>query len=292
MSALSASRCFSRSVALAYSGPLGHLGRSERFAHPLPHLRSGGGDVDVAVGGLVDAGRRAGGMIVAGLLRNLTGHQPARGLEIEHEDLRLQQRGLDLLALAGFFALQQRRENAERCEQAGAQVRHRDSGPHRTLPRQAGDRHQPAHALGDLIEAGAIGVRPGLSESGDARIDELGIDLGERLVVDPEPAFHIWPIVLNHHVGLLHHPLEGRDTCRRLEIDRDAALVAVEIGKIRPVARPAHVGRLDVLGRLDLDHVRAPVGELAHACRPGAHAREVENGEARKSLGSAGGHRH
>ena len=36
-----------------------------------------------------------------------------------------------------------------------AQVGDRNADPHRPLAGQAGDRHQPAHALGDLIEAGA-----------------------------------------------------------------------------------------------------------------------------------------
>ena len=36
---------------------------------------------------------------------NLAGHQPARGLEIEHEDLRFQQRGVDVAAFAGLLAL-------------------------------------------------------------------------------------------------------------------------------------------------------------------------------------------
>ena len=59
-------------------------------------------------------------MIVAGLLRHHAVDQIARGLKIEHENLRLQQRGLDRLTLAGFVALDQRDQNAERREQPGA----------------------------------------------------------------------------------------------------------------------------------------------------------------------------
>ena len=47
-----------------------------------------------AVGGREHAHRRDGGVVVAGLAGNLAGHQPARGLEIHHEDLRFQQRGV------------------------------------------------------------------------------------------------------------------------------------------------------------------------------------------------------
>jgi len=41
-------------------------------------------------------------MIVAGLPRDFTFDQPARGLEIEHEDLRLQERRRDVLAFFDF----------------------------------------------------------------------------------------------------------------------------------------------------------------------------------------------
>ena len=88
----------------------------------------------------------------------------------------LQQRGRDLLALAGFFPLEQRDEDAERREQAGGQVGDWDADTHRSVAGQAGDRHQPAHALRDLIEAGPVGVRPLLAEAGDAGIDEPRID--------------------------------------------------------------------------------------------------------------------
>ena len=62
--------------------------------------------------GLEHAGRDAGRVVVAGLLRHLAFDQPARGLEVEHEDLRLQQRGLHPLALARALALEQRDQDA------------------------------------------------------------------------------------------------------------------------------------------------------------------------------------
>ena len=77
---------------------------------------------------VLNAGRRTGRMIVARLSRHFIADQPARGLEIEHEDLRLQQRCRDVLALAGLLALQQRRENAKRSKQSGGEIGHRDAG--------------------------------------------------------------------------------------------------------------------------------------------------------------------
>jgi hypothetical protein len=59
----------------------------------------------------------------------------------------------------------------------------RDADAHRPLAGQAGDRHQPAHALRDLIDARPCGVRAALPEAGDAAIDNTRIDGGDGVVV-------------------------------------------------------------------------------------------------------------
>ncbi len=67
--------------------------------------------------GLEDAGRNACRMIVAGLLGDFVHLQPARGLEVEHENLCLQQRGVHPLALARRLPFEQRHHDTERAEQ-------------------------------------------------------------------------------------------------------------------------------------------------------------------------------
>ena len=74
-------------------------------------------------------------MIVAGLLRHLAFHQITRGLEVEHENLRLQQRGLDRLPLAGFVAFQERGENADRSKQTRGQIGDRNADAQRPVAR-------------------------------------------------------------------------------------------------------------------------------------------------------------
>src|SRR5213078_4035733 len=83
----------------------------------------------------------------------------------------------------------------------GGEVRNRNADPHRSLPRQAGDRHQPAHPLRDLIDARTLGVGAILSEARDAAIDDTRIDLRYRRVVDAEPVLHVGTVVLDHHIG-------------------------------------------------------------------------------------------
>src|SRR5471032_2057499 len=103
-------------------------------------------------------------MIVAGLLWNLVGDGPAGGLEVEHKDLRLQQRRVDPLSFARLLALKERHHNAERAEQSRGQIRNRDADAHRALARQAGDGHQAAHSLGNLVEARTITIWDRLAE--------------------------------------------------------------------------------------------------------------------------------
>src|SRR5262249_52765752 len=145
-------------------------------AEPPPGRRAGGGDVDVAVGRLEDARRDAGWMVVAGLAWHLLRVEPARALEIEHEDLRLQKRGGHLLALARLLALKQRHQDAERTEETGREIGDRDADPHRASTGLAGDGHEAAHALRDLVEAGPVAVGTVLAEARDAGVDEARIE--------------------------------------------------------------------------------------------------------------------
>src|SRR5262249_37972259 len=182
-------------------------------------------------------------------------------------DLPLKKRGAHPLAFAGDLALQQGDEDAERAENSRAEIRDRNPGAHRALPRQAGDPHQPAHALRNLIEARPLAIRAVLAEAGDAGVDETPVERLEALVIDAEAEFHVGPVILDHDVRGPDHLAENVDAFRLLEVERDAALVAVQVLEIRAVARAAHIAALPPLGQLDLDDVGAPVRELAHAGR-------------------------
>ncbi len=82
---------------------------------------------------------------------------------------------------------------------------------------------------------------------------------------------------------MLDHAAQDADAVGMLEVDGDAALVAVKVLEIGIVAR-GEIGLVAVggiaLAHLDLDHVGAPVGELARAGRPGARPRQVDHLEA------------
>src|SRR5207302_1168475 len=108
--------------------------------------------------------------------------------------------------------------------------------PHRALTRQAGDRHQPAHALGDLVDTRPLRIRPALAEPGNAAIDNAWVDLLHRLVINAEPVFYLRAEILDDDVGLLRQFEEDRLAVLGLQIDGQAALVAMQVLEIEPVA--------------------------------------------------------
>ena len=179
-------------------------------------------------------------MVVAGLLRHLMRDQPARRLEVEHRDLRRQQRALDPLALARHLALEQRHQDAHARQKMPAD-RSATGMPTRTGP-------WPGRPVIDISppmpwaiwsKPGAVAVRPALPEPRDAGIDEARVERLQRGVVDAEPGLDVRPVVLDQDVGAAHQLAEDLDPLRRFEVERQAALVAVQVLEIGTVARPA-----------------------------------------------------
>src|SRR5437667_273487 len=191
--------------------------RADRLAEPAIHDLPGRRDVDVTVRRLEDAGGNPGGMIVARLRRDFLAERPARRLEVEHPHHRLEQRGVHPLAAAGALALEQRDEDAVREEHARGEIGHGNADAHRALARQAGDRHEAAHALGDLVVARAIAVRARLAEARDAAVHEARVDLAQRLVVDAEAVLDVRAEVLDEAVSPHGQALEDLDQPPLLE---------------------------------------------------------------------------
>ena len=145
---------------------------------------------------------------------------------------------------------------------------------------------RPAHALRDLIDPGPLRIRPGLAEAGDAAIDDALVDLLDGFVIDAEAELHLGAEILDDHIGLLGQLHKDRLAVRAFQVEREAALVAVQVLEIEPFAARAGDVVGGAAGRLDLDDLGAPIGELAHRGRSGAGMRQVEHGEAGKRQGS------
>ncbi len=218
--------------------------------------------------------------MVAFLRGHLAFDGPARDLEVHHPDHRLEQRRLHPLALTRALALVQRDEDAEREVEAGGEVRHRDAHARRLGARQPGDAHQPAHALRDLVDATALGVRARLPEAGDRAEHDAWVAGVDRLVVEAEARLHRRAHVLDQDVGGVDQPEQQLTPLFRLEVEGQRALVAVEVLEVGAAAGAEDRARvLGVHRHFDPDHVGAPVGELPDARRPGARDRQVDDAD-------------
>jgi hypothetical protein len=155
--------------------------------------------------------------------------------------------------------------------------------PTRIGPGLAGHRHQPAHALHHLVDAGPVLVGAVLAERRDAGVDQPRILRRQRLVVELEPRLHVGPEVLDQHVGPLDHLVKDRAALVAAQVERHAALVAVLVLEVGLVAG----GEILRIARtLDPHHVGAPVGKLAHADRTRARVGHVDDGKPFEGAGS------
>jgi hypothetical protein len=151
--------------------------------------------------------------------------------------------------------------------------------------RKSGDVHDAGLALHDQVVPRTTRLRAALSEARDGAVDEPGIVLPQAVVAETEPLHRAGPEVLEHHVRRLDQRPEDLLPFRRLQVQREALLVAVHGEEIRGLAarerRPAP--RVVALaGLLDLDDLGAHVAEGHGAERPGEHARQVDDAHARQ----------
>jgi hypothetical protein len=257
----------------------------------MPHLLLHE-DEDVVVGaaGMTSIRRawHSGAELVAGAR-----HRPAQPLVIaqahaDEVDHRVLHRHLDLLPLAGGVTLHERGEDADHAVHAGAGVA--DRGPEirgRAIGR-SGDAHGAAHRLGDRLVALVVAVGTVRAEALDAGEDQARVDLAQHGVAEAQPLDDARAEILQEHVRRLQQGAEDLLAPRLLQIQREAALVAVEgeeeetvgVGSIsQDVPRRVAFVRL-----LDLDHVRAQPGQHLPAGRPRLIVREIDHPDACQRL--------
>ena len=188
---------------------------------------------------------------------------------------------VDLLALAAHLALHHGGKQADHpMQRAAGQVRQLYPQRQRaavSTPGIAGDAGQCE--VVDVVP-GAITIRPALAITGDRHVDQPRVDRLERLVADAQLVHHTGAKLLQHDVVFTHQLLDHLDRLRALEVEGDAALVAVQVGVAgggaaivwRQYAHQVHARR-----RLDAQNVCAHVGEQQGSEWPWQQGGEVEN---------------
>ena len=135
--------------------------------------------------------------------------------------------------------------------------------------RRQGRRNPRARPEGADVVSRPVALRPLGAVAGDAGVDEPRVALGEALGVEAEAREHDGAQVGDEHVGTIDEA--ERDVASRFlrEVERDAPLAAVVELEGR-IGRHLEAGGAEeepaervAVGRLDLDHVGAPVGQDA-----------------------------
>ena len=165
-----------------------------------------------------------------------------------------------MLTPAGALAGEQRHHDAERAVHAGpAVVGHQVEREDRLAVRLADQVQHPGQREIVAVVGRVVLVWPVVAEAGERAVDQARVRGRERLVVAAQPLHDPGPEALHDDVGAGRELLEDGLAFRRLHVERERALVAVDVGE----RGAALGGRVLGLGgrRLDLQHVRAHVGE-------------------------------
>ena len=223
-------------------------------------------------------GRRE-AMPVAQRLRRIAGLEIFRGLPGGGGDRGLDQRDVGDASLAVARRAHEAGERGIGREQCAEHVGGLHARPHRHLAGFSRHRKRARERLDDQIDAGAPPVRPGLAEARHGGINDARVHGLYLRSAQPELVERARPVRLQEHVRLGRELAQDLDRLRPLEIEHEAALVAVERDEAHALVvadrrrRAPHVA----LRRLDLDDVGAHVAEQRAGERAGDEIRELDD---------------
>src|SRR5262249_21314576 len=209
------------------------------FRLPQHHAEFGelavvaGGDDDVAVRHWENLIGHDIGMRIADALGHLTGDEIIERLVSKDPDLAVDQRGIHLAATAGAPTFDERGENAHYRIDASENVGDRDTCALGFAVQRPSQVHDPTHALGHEILAGACDVRAGLAKAGDRAIDQPRIVLAQTGVIEAELREPADLEIFDQYVRACRQLLDDAPAILALEIKLDRAFAAVgamEIG--------------------------------------------------------------
>jgi hypothetical protein len=192
-------------------------------------------------------------------------------------------RDADVLADAAIARRMQRTDDAERRGHTADLVsqRHFDGGgPALLAALQEG---HPGETLDDGIIGGCVGRMSFGTEAANRAVNNLGIETPDVGVANAEAVGDAGAIILDHRIGFDREAAHQIAAVLLLQIDDNAALVAIEIQKScgdpafgRTPELPAGIA----LRRLDLDDIGAEVAELHRAKGSRDDLGQVQNAKA------------
>ena len=254
----------------------GQLRQVQVAAQRAPEVRRVGRQVQVAVAGGMDAGDAARAHVALDVARFAIGPDQAGRL---HRQRAAQQRDLDRLPTACLLAAVEGRRHAVG-DQGGAVVVDHGAVQHfgRTVGLGLGGAHA-GHRLQHLVVAGVARHRADRAITGHGAIDQARVDRRQRGEVDTQALGHARPEVVDQHVGLAHQAQQDLVAGGFLQVQAQAALVAVDAQEGAAFAgqRRRVLAQVVAFGRLDLDDVGAHVAQEGAAIGAGDVGAQVQD---------------
>jgi hypothetical protein len=202
----------------------------------------------------------------------------------EHRQQRLVERDVDdLTAARDLIAMAERGQDSGRAGQGRDHVGHRKRWKRRRPVGGAGRSREAAHGLDHRSESGPIAIRTVLSPAGDAGEDEAGIFRGQDVPAEAPFFERAGHVILDQDVGVTTEAPEQRLSAAVREVQRDRALAAcIHLPpQLTAIAEPGAQG-IAAARVLDLDDVRAVVGQGRREDAPGDQARAVDDPKTRE----------
>ena len=202
-----------------------------------------------------------------------------------HHHPRREEGAADELSLAGALAVDERRADAHREDDAGGKVDDagalHELGAAEFVALDLGGHHS-AVGLRDDVGAGPAGVAAMAAEAGVLRPDQILAVAAQRLVVHAEAGRRTVAHVRDDDVEGRDEALDQALSVLVLEVDGDAALPSIERVErlVLPGDRAAPPPRGSAVERLDLHDIRAEVGERDAAEGSRDDLREFEHANA------------
>ena len=133
----------------------------------------------------------------------------------------------------------------------------------------AGNAHQAADALHNLVISRAALVRPILPEAGNGAVDDFGVDRPDGSVFQSEACHHAGGKVLDDNIGVSSQFEENLPGLFLFEVEGQAALVAVdgkEVGAfVADKGRPPMAGVIAGSRQFDFDDLGPVVAQHQRA---------------------------
>ena len=185
------------------------------------------------------------------------------------------------MTLARDLSLSEGTHHGDGAVQRRGHVREAGPRPNRGNAFPASDAHQPRERLGNRVEGGVVLVWA-VVEPFDGAVDEVRVDGGEIVVSDPQSFRSSGGKVLDEYVGLGDEALEHRQALFRLQVQRDAFLVTIQVVERTVADRTGAADGVPTGGVFHLHDVGPEVGEKHRAERSGDDVAQLDDSDVRE----------